>query len=87
MKQYTDRATFTIKEVAAILGIGRAAAYEAVRTGRIPSLHVSTRRIVVPRAALERLLGNNAPVAAVQPQRAVHDGLAINSPEHTGRGA
>ena len=52
----SDRATVTVPEAARILGIGRASAYEGVRTGAIPSLRVTSRRIVVPRAALERLL-------------------------------
>jgi len=50
------RATVTVEEAAHILGIGRASAYEAIRTGRIPSIRISQRRIVVPRVALERLL-------------------------------
>ncbi|HUZ48781.1 MAG TPA: helix-turn-helix domain-containing protein [Candidatus Dormibacteraeota bacterium] len=56
-----ERATVTVNEAARILGIGRAAAYEGVRAGRIPSIRISPRRIVVPRAALDRLLGMNAP--------------------------
>jgi len=52
----SERATVTVDEAARILGVGRAAAYEGIRTGRIPSIRVSERRIVVPRAALERML-------------------------------
>jgi excisionase family DNA binding protein len=52
----SDRATVTVPEAARILGIGRASAYEGVRLGTIPSLRVTSRKIVVPRAALERLL-------------------------------
>ncbi|MGC8486500.1 MAG: helix-turn-helix domain-containing protein [Candidatus Baltobacteraceae bacterium] len=51
-----QRATVTVSEAAKILGLSRACCYEAVRSGRIPSLRLSERRIVVPRAALERLL-------------------------------
>jgi excisionase family DNA binding protein len=54
----SDRATVTVPEAARILGIGRASAYEAVRAGTIPSLRVTPRKIVVPRAALERLLAS-----------------------------
>ncbi len=50
-----ERATYTIEEAAEILGIGRSSAYQAVRTGQIPTLRVG-RRLLVPRVALERLL-------------------------------
>jgi excisionase family DNA binding protein len=42
-------------EVAEWLGISRNSVYEAVHRGEIPSLRLG-RRIVVPRAALERML-------------------------------
>lgn len=45
----------TIDEAAATLGISRAFAYEAVRRGEIPSIRIG-RRILVPFAALNRLL-------------------------------
>ena len=58
--QARTRLTLTVEEVAATLGISRAFAYEAVRRGEIPSIRIG-RRVLVPRAALERLLdGDNA---------------------------
>lgn len=51
-----ERATVTIEEAAKILGIGRASAYEAARTGQIPTLRIGAKRLVVPKRALERLL-------------------------------
>ena len=45
----------SVKAVARISGLSRASAYEAVRTGQIPSLRFG-KRIVVPRAALNRML-------------------------------
>jgi excisionase family DNA binding protein len=48
--------TLTVEETAEALGIGRTSAYEAIRRGEIPSLRFG-RRVVVPRAALLRLLG------------------------------
>ena len=48
--------TYTITETAQILGISRSTAYEAVRSGQIPSLTFG-RRIVVPISALEELTG------------------------------
>jgi excisionase family DNA binding protein len=47
--------TYSVEEAARILGVGRNSAYEAVRAGQIPAIRVS-HRILVPRAALERLL-------------------------------
>jgi excisionase family DNA binding protein len=58
--QTRTRLTLTVEEVAATLGISRAFAYEAVRRGEIPSIRIG-RRVLVPRAALERLIdGDNA---------------------------
>ena len=58
--QARTRLTLTVEEVAATLGISRAFAYEAVRRGEIPSIRIG-RRVLVPRAALERLIdGENA---------------------------
>lgn len=48
-----ERLTLTVKEVAAIFGISRAFAYEAVKPGEIPSIRIG-RRVLVPRAALEK---------------------------------
>ena len=50
-----NRKTYTVTETAALLGIGRSSAYEAVRSGKIPTLKIG-KRVLVPRAALERLL-------------------------------
>jgi excisionase family DNA binding protein len=59
--QASTRLTLTVEEVAATLGISRAFAYEAVRRGEIPSIRIG-RRVLVPRAALERLIdGDSAP--------------------------
>jgi len=52
-----DRLTLTVEEAAASLGISRASAYEAVRRGEIPAIRIG-RRILVPRAALERFLAS-----------------------------
>lgn len=51
------RATLSVAEAARLLGIGRGTAYEAVHRGEIPSLRVG-RRILVPRATVERLLAD-----------------------------
>jgi excisionase family DNA binding protein len=46
----------TVEETAAALRIGRTAAYEAARRGEIPTVKVG-RRLLVPRAKLEAMLG------------------------------
>src|ERR1700741_656959 len=50
-----QRLTYTVPEVAELLGISRSTAYECIRRGEIPAL-VLGRRIVVSRAALKALL-------------------------------
>ena len=55
-----ERLTFTVEEVAHVLGIGRNSAYEAVRRGEIPAVRLG-RRLLVPKAALERLLSSWVP--------------------------
>jgi excisionase family DNA binding protein len=54
-----DRLVYTVEEAAALLGISRSFAYEAVQRGEIPSMRIG-KRILVPKAALERLLLSTA---------------------------
>jgi len=49
------RLVFTVEVAAQLLGISRSFAYEAVQRGEIPSMRIG-RRILVPKAALERFL-------------------------------
>ncbi len=49
------RLTLTVDEAAAALGISRAFAYEAVTRNEIPHIRIG-RRILIPRAALDRML-------------------------------
>ena len=46
----------TIDEAAVVLRISRQSAYEAARRGEIPTIRLG-RRILVPRRALEKLIG------------------------------
>jgi excisionase family DNA binding protein len=50
-----DRLTWTVSEVAILLGISRNTAYEAVRRGELPAIRVG-RRLVIPRNALDKIL-------------------------------
>jgi excisionase family DNA binding protein len=49
------RAACTVEEVAELLGVARATAYEAVHAGTVPSLRIG-RRVVVPVPALAAVL-------------------------------
>lgn len=60
-----DRPWMRVEEAGrAAFGLGRAASYEAVRRGDIPSIRIG-RKLVVPTAALRRLLqlDDSAPAA------------------------
>jgi excisionase family DNA binding protein len=54
-----ERLTLTVEEAAAALGISRAFAYEAVTRKEIPHIRIG-RRILIPRAALQRMLGSDS---------------------------
>lgn len=51
--------TISIEAAAKRLGIGRNQAYEAAHRGEIPIIKIG-RRMLVPRAALDRLLSGQA---------------------------
>jgi excisionase family DNA binding protein len=53
------RRTFTIEEAGQILGLGRNSAYALAKSGRLPTIRLG-RRLLVPKAALDRLLENLA---------------------------
>jgi excisionase family DNA binding protein len=50
-----ERQTYTVPEVAKILGIGRNTAYEICRNGDIPTIKIGGR-VLVPRTAIDDLL-------------------------------
>lgn len=54
--EIADEATISVERAAAVLGIGRTAAYEAARRGEFPTRRLG-RRIVVPVPALLEWLG------------------------------
>jgi excisionase family DNA binding protein len=55
----SQRLTLTVEEAAAALGINRGLAYALAREGKIPSVRLGHRLLIV-RAALERMLGGAA---------------------------
>jgi excisionase family DNA binding protein len=54
-----ERRVVTLTEAAVILRISRGSAYEAARRREIPTIRIG-RRLLVPTAALERMLAGNA---------------------------
>jgi len=59
-----DKLTMSIEEAAKVLGVGRNFCYELAKTGQLPTIRLGSRRLVVPRIALERMLetGNGHPL-------------------------
>lgn len=51
-----EAAVYTVEQAAEFLAIGRGAAYAAVRAGEIPAIKIG-RRLLVPKARLEAMLG------------------------------
>jgi len=62
IKNWRDRATVTVPEAAEILGVSRASIYRAAKAGTFPALTIQSR-IVIPTAALARLLELDGAVA------------------------
>jgi excisionase family DNA binding protein len=53
--EHTHRSTYTVEEVARILGISRTTAYECVRRGDIQARRFG-RRVVIPTIVVDQLL-------------------------------
>ncbi len=51
------RDVLSVRDVQRILGVGHNATYELIASGRLPSVRVTRRRIVVTKVALEAFLG------------------------------
>jgi excisionase family DNA binding protein len=49
--------TCTVEEAASVLGVGRAHAYQSVRTGELPVIHLG-HRLLVRTASLRRMLAD-----------------------------
>jgi len=55
-----ERMTLKVSEAAKALGISEKSCYRAIKEGKVPSLQLG-RRVLVPRYALEKLLGKPEP--------------------------
>ena len=53
-------ATLTVPQAARLLGISRGSGYQAAQLGEIPTIKIG-RRLLVPRAALDRMLAGEPP--------------------------
>lgn len=56
MSDKVERATYSVQEAGELLGISRGSAYEAARSGEIPTLRFGSR-LVVPKAPLDQMVG------------------------------
>ena len=54
-----ERKTYTVQEAAALLGVNHKGVYAAIAENQFPYIRVG-RRILIPRAALDRLLESGA---------------------------
>lgn len=63
----TERLSYSIEKAVALLGIGRNTAYEAAKSGDLPSIRMGGR-ILVPRVAITRLI--DQAVSGAQPEAA-----------------
>jgi len=57
-----DEPTITIEVAAKALGISRNGAYAAAARGDLPVIRIGARRVVVPTAALRRMLQLDEPI-------------------------
>src|SRR5947208_16151208 len=58
-----QRLTYTVSEVAELLGISRSKTYDLVAAGLLPIVPLPGRRKLVARAVLERLVNPSEPAA------------------------
>ena len=71
-KNDKKRLVLTVMEAAKLLRLSRGLAYEGVRLGQIPSIHIG-RRVLIPRAALQRLLDGGFSDSSGKPENSRED--------------
>ena len=57
---------YSVKEAAVILNCSAVSVYEGIRRNQIPSIHVGKKRVVVPVAALNKLLESGQSIPPTQ---------------------
>jgi excisionase family DNA binding protein len=80
-----ERLTYTVSEVAELLGISRSKAYDLVAAGLLPIVPLPGRRKLVARAVLERLV--DAPEAAAECVTVATNGDEYSNPRPSARTA
>lgn len=63
-----EKLVISVDEAAKLLALSRSSAYAGVRSGQIPAIRVG-RRLLIPRAALEKLLAGAAFQASTEGAR------------------
>jgi len=58
MDRTIERLTYTVTDAARMLGISRNLAYDLIKQGRLPAIRISDKRLIVPKAALLKLLAS-----------------------------
>ena len=76
-----ERLVLTVEEAGEMLGISRATAYMLANTGRLPSIRISERRIIVPRRAIDELLAA-ASSNRVETPKAAFDRMPVEAGEN-----
>jgi excisionase family DNA binding protein len=79
-----ERLTYTVNEVAQLLGISRSKAYDLVAAGLLPIVPLPGRRKLVARAVLERLVEAPEP-AADRLTEATNGNERSNGDQHSNR--
>jgi excisionase family DNA binding protein len=59
MEGEAARRTYSVAEAGKLLGIGRNQTYDAIKRGEVPAIRIG-KRLLVPKAALDRLLSGEA---------------------------
>jgi len=62
-KNEVEPLVYTPNEARVLLKISRGLMYEAINTGRVPSIRIG-RRILIPRSGLERVLAGEATISS-----------------------
>lgn len=75
-KDNVERLTHTVPEAGQILGIGRNAAYEGAKSGEIPTIKIGNR-LVVPKAALERMLAGDLGASQTKDEEGAHERQSV----------
>jgi excisionase family DNA binding protein len=57
----SEKWTLTVQEAAALLGISTNLAYDLCHEGKIPSIKLGQKRILIPRVQLLKLLAGEVP--------------------------